>query len=149
MQTDPPIGLPDRSGLLAGLEELIAADASPVVFAISVDGFAEMLDGDGDPVDGLELELGARLSRLVRSNDVLASLGPGLFALGGGGIEEVDAAQLLDRVRGVFAVPIEVDGDFVSLPVTVGVAHFAPKMTGRALLEAAESDLAAKQRHRG
>ena len=87
-------------------------------------------------------EVGSRLSRLVRSNDVLAVLDPGVFALAGPGVEGEDAEVVLERIRGVFAMPVEVGDTMVSFPVTVGDAHFAPALGAADMVAAAEADLA-------
>ncbi|MCB1270850.1 MAG: diguanylate cyclase [Microthrixaceae bacterium] len=149
MRTDPPLGLPDRHVLVASLEEMMDSGGEPVVFVMSVDGFDAMLDGREETTGALTRELGARLSRLVRSNDLLAVLDPGVFALAGVGIDQQDAAGMLERMRGVFAVPVELEGEFLSLSVTVGVSRSGRRTRGAALLEAAESDLASKLGRQG
>lgn len=138
---DSPAGLPDRPVLLASLAEMIAAGDTPGVFAISIDGFEDLPGSGGDAGVRAMVELAGRLSRLVRSNDLLAVLAPGVFALAGAGVEQIDAAIVLERIRGVFAMPIEVEGESLSLPVTVGVAHFAEATSARELVALAERDL--------
>lgn len=130
--------------LLESLGDMIGGGSVPAVFVVSADGFTELFEGRSATATAVMVELGGRLSRFVRSNDVLAVLGPGRFALGGSGVEEMDAAKVLERVRGIFAVPIEVDGEFVSLPITVGVAHGRGGTSAARLLATAESDLEAK-----
>lgn len=143
---DSPTGLPDRPLLLENLDEMIAAGEAPGVFAIAIDGFDE-LPGEGvDAPERAMAELAGRLSRLVRSNDVLAVLAPGVFALAGAGVQQVAADVVLERIRGVFAMPVDLDGELVSLPVTVGVSHCAEGASARQLVDLAERDLRDKQR---
>lgn len=143
---DSSAGLPDRPLLIENLAEMIAAGESPGVFAISIDGFADLPGSDVDAGEWAMAELAGRLSRLVRSNDVLAVLSPGIFALAGAGVEQIDAAVVLQRIRGVFAMPVEVDGELVSLPVTVGVAHYTEATSARELVALAELDLQNNER---
>lgn len=138
---DSTAGLPDRPLLLENLAEMIAAGESPGVFAISIDGFEDLPGGEGNAGERAMAELAKRLSRLVRSNDLLAVLSPGVFALAGAGVAEIDAAVVRDRIRGVFAMPVEVGGELVSLPVTMGVAHSSEADSARELVTLAESDL--------
>lgn len=138
---DSSAGLPGRPVLLESLTEMIEAGDSPGVFAISIDGFDDLPGGSGEAGARAMVELAGRLSRLVRSNDVLAVLAPGIFALAGAGVEQMDAAVVLERIRGVFAMPIEVDGELVSLSVTMGVAHFDEANSARELVALAERHL--------
>lgn len=124
---------------------MIAAGESPGVFAISIDGFQDLPGSDVDAGERAMAELAGRLSRLVRSNDVLAVLSPGVFALAGAGVEQIDAAVVLERIRGVFAMPVEVEGELVSLPVTMGVAHSSEATSARELVALAERDLQDKK----
>lgn len=140
---DSSAGLPGRPVLLESLAEMIEAGESPGVFAISIDGFEDLPGNSGEAGARAMVELAGRLSRLVRSNDVLAVLAPGIFALAGAGVEQMDAAVVLERIRGVFAMPVEVGGHLVSLPVTMGVAHFGHSTSASGLLDSAERDLAA------
>lgn len=141
---DSSAGLPNRPGLVESLSEMISAGESPGVFAISIDGFDALSGADPHAGPRIMDELANRLTRLVRSNDVLAVLGPGVFALAGGGVEQMDAEVVLERIRGVFAMPVELDGELVSLPVTVGVAHCERASSPGQLVEQAEHDLAGK-----
>ncbi len=146
---DFPSGLPDRSVLLEKLTEMIDSGESPGMFAISIDGFDDLprrgeADGGDDVGMHAMTELAGRLSRLVRSNDILAVLAPGVFALAGAGVDQVEADAVLERVRGVFAMPVEVDGVMISLPVTVGVSHAEIAGSARELVDLAERDLQEK-----
>ncbi|MCZ7629402.1 MAG: hypothetical protein M5U19_10255 [Microthrixaceae bacterium] len=111
------------------------------MFAISIDGFEDLPGSGGDAGVRAMVELAGRLSRFVRSNDLLAVLAPG-------GLRPGRRRCGTDRRRdrpgahpwGV-AMPIEVEGESLSLPVTVGVAHFAEATSARELVALAERDL--------
>lgn len=139
--------LPDRASLLSSISEMIAAGESPAVFAISIDGFGILSGIEPDAGPRIMEELAGRLTRLIRSNDVLSVIGPGVFVLAGAGMEQVDGDVVLERIRGVFAMPVELDSEIVSLPVTIGIAHFDGSASASAedLVARAERDLHSKQ----
>ena len=56
-------------------------------------------------------------------------------------MEVEDTAVMLDRIRGAFAMPVEIGDDVVSFPVTVGVAHTAEGGAATDMILAAEADL--------
>jgi GGDEF domain-containing protein len=138
---DPVTGLPDRTNLTDTLAEMITDGERPALFAVSMDGYATLVDEQRGAAEAAMREVGSRLSRLVRANDLLAVLGPGRFALAGPGVEEADAEVVLDRIRGVFALPLEVGGDVVSFPVTVGTAAYQVGRSAQEMVTAAEEAL--------
>lgn len=138
---DPTTGLPDRHELTASVAEMLAGKERPALFAVSVDGYGSLSDeGPAEAASALR-EVADRLHRLVRSNDVLGVLSPGVFALAGPGVERTDEAVLRERLRGVFALPVAVGDTVVSLPVTVGVAHHCAGVSAEGLVAEAEADL--------
>jgi GGDEF domain-containing protein len=139
---DPITGLPDRGELTETLSEMLKERERPALFAVSIDGFGGLAAQHPIDAEVAVREIGSRLSRLVRANDMLAVLSPGVFALAGPGVETADAEVLLDRIRGVFALPVEVGGDALSFPITVGVAPSHREVGAVEMIEAAESDLA-------
>lgn len=138
---DPMTGLPDRRELTSALREMLGGREDPALFAVSVDGYSALLADRPSEAEAAVREVVARLSRLVRADDVLAVLSPGVFALAGPGVEVADTSVMLDRIRGAFAMPVEVGGDVVSFPVTVGVAHAAGSGAATDMILAAEADL--------
>lgn len=142
---DPLTGLPARGRLVSAIDEMITNGDEPSVFIVAVDGFEDTQLDDPDTATALR-EVASRLSRLVRSNDMLASPAPGVFALVGNGVESGDADVVMDRVRGVFAMPVEIGADVVSLAITVGFAPSARGLSGTELVQVAETDL---RRRRG
>ncbi|MGI9578091.1 MAG: GGDEF domain-containing protein [Microthrixaceae bacterium] len=142
---DPVTGLPDRTKLMETLVEMISEGEKPALFAVAMDGYDDLAAEQPAGAEAAMREVGNRLSKLVRSNDVLAVLGPGLFALAGPGVEEADAEVVLDRVRGVFAMPVEVGGEVVSFPVTVGIAPYVANTSADEVIVFAEADLSRRR----
>lgn len=141
VKIDPLTGLPTRGRLVAAIDEMISGGDDPAVFCVAVEGF-DLPDPDPDPDVAKALrEVASRLSQLVRSNDVLASAAPGVFALAGTGVEAGDADVVMDRVRGVFALPVEIGAEVFSLSINVGFAPAARGMNGAELVALAETDL--------
>ena len=64
-----------------------------------------------------------------------------MFALAGTGVEAGDADVVMDRVRGVFALPVEIGAEVFSLSINVGFAPAARGMNGAELVALAETDL--------
>lgn len=142
---DPVTGLPDRTMLTATLSEMISEGEKPALFAVAMDGYDELADQQPAGAEAAMREVGTRLSKLVRSNDVLAVLGAGLFALAGPGVEDADTEVVLDRIRGVFAMPVEVGGEVVSFPVTIGIAPYVHNSSADEVVVVAEADLSRRR----
>ncbi len=138
---DPITGLPDRDELTETLSEMLTERERPALFAVSIDGYLALAADHPIEAEVAMREIGSRLSRLVRANDMLAVLSSGVFALAGPGVETADNDVLLDRIRGVFALPVEIGGDAVSFPITVGIAASASGVGAADMILAAESDL--------
>lgn len=141
MAMDPTTGLPDRDEIVRAVEEMIADGERPVVFAVAVGGYDTLADAGPDEAAAALREVASRLGRLVRASDVLSMVGPGVFCLAGSGVQRPDVSALLDRIRGVFALPVQVGPHAVSFPVTVGIAHPVVGIGAEAMLAEAEADL--------
>ncbi len=142
---DPVTGLPDRARLTDTLAEMISEGEKPALFAVSMDGYAALAEQQPAEAEAALREVGSRLSKLVRSNDVLAVLYSGVFALAGPGVEEADTEVVLDRIRGVFAMPLEIGGEVVSFPVTIGIAPFVDRASAEDMVSVAEADLSGRR----
>ena len=138
---DSTTGLPDRAELVVTLEEMLAEDERPSLFVVAVTGFAELSAAGPVEAAAAMREVARLLGRLVRATDVLAVLGGGVFALASPGVEHSDLDVLLERVRGVFALPVQVGPHAVSLPVTVGTALPVAGSTAHSMIGEAEADL--------
>jgi diguanylate cyclase (GGDEF)-like protein len=76
-----------------------------------------------DACDELLRQIAARLTRLLRSYDLLGRPGKDEFLLGLPGCSAVNAIMLAERIRlDVFCSPFRVGGDSVRLSACVGIA---------------------------
>ncbi len=112
-----------RRAVTDQLATLAAVNTPATVVVARVNDVASLEDS----ASGSEAVLSsvrARLQQLVRSSDVLVELDPGEFVMAVASASPGAGAALVDRARGVAALPIEVDGATLSLRVDVGVAVF-------------------------
>lgn len=144
MKDDPVTGLPSRETLVIELEKMSRGSSDAALLAVAIDGYSVLERDHGAGAEEAVREVARRLNRLVRAEDLLAVLSPGVFAVAGPGVRDDNVDVLLQRIRGAFAMPIEVGDGVVSLPVTVGVGYREPGGDGPSMLVAAELDL----RHR-
>jgi hypothetical protein len=94
-----------------------------------------------EPDAGVEQVLRARLEPLIRSTDLLRLVGPGEFLLVVPAGADAAGAALVDRVRGVAALPFDADEGTLSLVVQVGVSSFdADREEPSVAVDAARSD---------
>lgn len=125
---DPLSGLPGRIAFLdrltLALERTRRAGGSIAVLLLAVDAFA-MINETFGPAAGDELlaVLADRLGALLRPADTVARFGPDEFALLVEDVaDEQDAATVAERAGRAARAPILIDGDEVSVTVSVGVA---------------------------
>lgn len=127
-----------REDAIAFLRRLGAAGAPATVLVV-------MLDPVGDPTaspdDAVEGVLRARLEPLIRSTDLLRLIGPGEFVLVVPSGVSAAGAALVDRVRGVAALPVDASDGSWSLAVRVGVSSFdADREEPTVAVDAARAD---------
>ncbi|NDI48531.1 diguanylate cyclase domain-containing protein [Goekera deserti] len=149
--TDHLTGLPNR----AAFEDAGAAwaaehaDAPAGVLVVDLDGFKAVNDTAGHEAgDLLLVEVGRRLRRVVRDEDVVARLGGDEFALLVRGLpDEVDdvARRLLTSVSLPYAT---VGGDF-PVGASIGVSSLGPAGAQAAVREADEALRSAKELGKG
>jgi len=142
---DPATGLPDRRELIATVDEMLTEVERPALFAVAVSGYGPLAEANPAEAEEAMREAARRLGRFVRANDLLAVLAPGVFALAGPGVEHTDVDVLLERVRGVFALPVELGDHVVSFPVTIGIAHPVAGVRAEDMVAEAEADLRRRQ----
>lgn len=110
-----------RDDAIAFLRRLGAAGAPATVLVV-------LLDPVGDPDvsadDAVEAVLRERLEPLIRSTDLLRLVGPGEFILVVPSGMNAAGAALVDRVRGVAALPVDASDGSWSLAARVGVSSF-------------------------
>jgi diguanylate cyclase (GGDEF)-like protein len=136
-RTDVLTGLPNRALFADRLDRALArlqrhASATCVMY-LDVDHFKAINDAHGHAVgDQVLLELGRRLTRVLRPADTLARLGGDELAvlcedLGGPADVEVMAERLLSATAG----PWELEGSTVTVSLSIGIA-----LTGSASTDA-------------
>ncbi|MGH8328210.1 MAG: putative bifunctional diguanylate cyclase/phosphodiesterase, partial [Steroidobacteraceae bacterium] len=127
---DPLTGLDNRLGLRARLAEALATAAVSrsriAVMMIDLDRFKTINDTLGhDAGDRVIAELGQRIHRAVREEDIVARIGGDEFVvalthLGPDAAIEAVAAKVFGELRGRF----EVDGNSVHITVSAGVSVY-------------------------
>jgi diguanylate cyclase (GGDEF)-like protein len=118
---DPVTGLLNRAGFDGELERALAAGPCAVLF-LDLDGFKGINDRYGHSAgDAVLKDVGARLAGLIRGRDALARIGGDEFAIVLSEAECADAERIAARVVGELTLPIEVEGEPVSLTASVGV----------------------------
>lgn len=153
--------LPDRATLCVRFDEAIAAArarrpdpwapptavaASPAAYVVGIDGYEDLVRVDAEDADAALDEVARRLDRLVRTGDLLARTAADTLVLAATSVAPEAAGALVERITGVVALPVELDGQPVSLGATVGVGLAQPDESADTILCRAEADL---RRQRG
>jgi diguanylate cyclase (GGDEF)-like protein/PAS domain S-box-containing protein len=145
--TDPMTGLPNRAGILQTLQaELAEPDSGPAsLLMIAIDGLTAARENAGrETVTTVMAEIGRRLRATVRSEDTVARMGGGAFAVlthGGDGEADRLAARCLSVVEQPFVTP----SGLLELTADVGVATLDAGLGVEELL--ARADLAVRAAH--
>lgn len=127
-----------RDDAVAFLRRLGAAGAPATVLVVLLDPVG---DPDASPDDGVEAVLRERLEPLIRSTDLLRLIGPGEFILVVPSGVNAAGAALVDRVRGVAALPVDASDGSWSLAARVGVSSFdADREEPAVAVDAARAD---------
>jgi diguanylate cyclase (GGDEF)-like protein/PAS domain S-box-containing protein len=138
--TDPATGLPNRAGFQQSLGTLLSASGRrpATVVMIALDGVEEAREHAGREVfSAVVAALGRRLRDTVRSEDVVARLGGGAFAiLADGAGSEVD--QLAARCHTAVERPFPTTAGLIDLTAEVGLAELEPGLDVETLLGRAD-----------
>ncbi|GAA1949577.1 diguanylate cyclase domain-containing protein [Catenulispora subtropica] len=127
------------------------ADAPDVdrlsILMIDIDHFKDINDTYGHHVgDGVLVATADRLTEAVRPGDTVARLGGDEFAILLPGVGRADAEEIAARIAARFAAPIAVEGQALSVRVSIGIAE-GETDSGEALLRVADLSMyAAKHR---
>jgi diguanylate cyclase (GGDEF)-like protein/PAS domain S-box-containing protein len=154
---DALTGLPKRGLFERRVHEALRSHSEPgdcaAVLALDFDGFSACNEALGHRLgDELLRQAGRRLAATVRASDLVARSGSDEFAVLLGHLRSAhDVARVARKLAQALAEPYVVDGQEVSLTVSVGTALFPEDGAGAAsLLEYAEVALThAKTRGRG
>ena len=132
-QQDILTGLPNRVLLNQRLQQILALAKREhqqiAVLFLDFDHFKRINDTLGhDTGDQLLQQVAQRLSTTIRESDLVARLGGDEFVLVLTGLNMAQSAhellQLVERVRGAFGTPFQVNGQDLSLTVSIGVSMF-------------------------
>ena len=125
---DPLTGLANRALFREHVEKALArlrrTTARPhAVLFVDLDGFKTVNDSLGHAAgDEVLVEVGNRLSRLMRPGDTAARLGGDEFAVLLEDPSQLEAAELADKILKVLLFPIVVQGKEVVLSGSIGIA---------------------------
>jgi diguanylate cyclase (GGDEF)-like protein len=133
---DALTGLVNRAHFSQAIERCfesrrIADGARFCVFYLDLDGFKLINDTSGHRTgDELLVEVGARLKRALRDNDVVARLGGDEFAiLLRNEVSGQSLSALAEKIIESIKQPFEIDGRIVAVGVSIGIA-IAPQDGG-------------------
>jgi len=134
---DPLTGVLNRHGMRVRLQQVLekakAEGASVLVFVGDLDGFKQVNDTLGHAAgDQLLCQVAQRLSRAVRSGDVVARTGGDEFvlalpALGGAG--DPHAMAVISRAQSAVTQPYELQGRTVRVGCSLGGASWPEHIT--------------------
>ncbi|KLK91666.1 hypothetical protein AA309_18925 [Microvirga vignae] len=140
-------GLPNRAFLEHHLTELLSRSSSPdpiVLMTIDLDGFKQVNDRMGHLAgDEVLRQTASTLKETVGPERFVARLGGDEFVV----VAKADAAlgdpeHLADQIIAAVSKPIKIDGEFVSVGASVGLAEFDRSMSSVIdLIGAADSAL--------
>ena len=137
-QQDILTGLPNRVLLNQRLQQILALakreHQQVAVLFLDFDHFKRINDTLGhDTGDQLLQQVAQRLSSTIRESDLVARLGGDEFVLVLTGLNMQQSAhellQMVERVRGAFGTPFNVNGQEMSLTVSIGVSMFPDDAT--------------------
>ncbi|MBE2317784.1 EAL domain-containing protein [Solirubrobacter sp. CPCC 204708] len=122
--TDSLTGLPNRARFENRIAEVLEGGEDAVVAFLDLDDFKRVNDSLGHAAGDRLLEVcGERLRHALRSSDTVARLGGDEFAVLAVGADNPDA--LVDRLFGVLAAPVMLEGKRLHLRASIGIATTA------------------------
>ncbi|MFW3169351.1 putative bifunctional diguanylate cyclase/phosphodiesterase [Geodermatophilus sp. CPCC 206100] len=133
-RTDELTGLANRRALIERAQEMVDASSAGrpgALLLLDLDGFKEVNDSLGHAAgDDLLRQVGPRLQRALRGDDVLARLGGDEFAVLLPDTTAPQAQLLAERLRDLLLEPFTVGGTRLHVGVSVGVATIPVPATG-------------------
>ena len=144
-QRDPLTGLANRHALSLRLDTALTRavggqePASLTLLFLDLDGFKDVNDRYGhDAGDAVLVEVAGRLRSVVRPGDLVVRLGGDEFVVLCTGLRPRDAEMLVSRIQHVVGLPVERDGQALSIGVSIGTARTEDPRQVPSLLETAD-----------
>jgi len=141
---DSLTGLANRRHFETRLVEMCGMGITFAIHYIDLDKFKAVNDNHGHAVgDALLREVGRRLRRVARQDDLLARLGGDEFAVLQAPVAtEASARALAERINRTMAMPFEIEGIKLTIGASVGVRLTTPEdHDAAALLSTADQAL--------
>jgi diguanylate cyclase (GGDEF)-like protein len=150
---DSLTGLPNRREFVSrlGVELAVppAARVGPVVLFCDLDGFKAVNDRFGHVAgDALLAEVGSRLRRCVREDDVVSRFGGDEFLVLCRDASPSDAAELCRRISEILSVPIILDGESVTIGASIGAVTADHEADAEELIHRADALMYAAKKQR-
>ena len=150
--SDTLTGLANRTVFRDRLRQAIAqaarSAADPLVVILDLDRFKTVNETLTHALaDRLLQAVGERLQAVVRQGDTVARWGGDEFAVLQPGSRDIDGFALVERLKGCFAEPWQIDAQEVWLTASIGLAAYpADGDDAQALLESAEAAMQAAKK---
>lgn len=136
---DPLTGLHNRDALETSLKRMLQVGPVTVLFC-DLDNFKQANDSFGHAFGDKVLAVAAeRLSRALRVGDVLGRVGGDEFVAACPAMSAADATATVERLERALRAPINIDGQEVTVGVSVGTASRDQGSSPAALIAAADS----------
>ncbi|MFO1400851.1 MAG: EAL domain-containing protein [Steroidobacteraceae bacterium] len=137
---DALTGLPNRLALQGDLPALLAGAAQSggraALLYLDLDDFKDVNDSRGHASgDHVLVEVAARLRACVRAGDLVARMGGDEFIVATANARcREDIEQFAMRIRGAFAVPLQLGGELLNTRVSIGIGIYPDDGADAALL---------------
>ncbi len=145
---DALTGLPNRVGFRSGIDQMLGADDTSVLF-VDLDGFKAINDELGHQIgDAVLVEVARRLRQQLRPGDLAARLGGDEFAVAVGTTvpEHLEALRL--RLAAAIEVPMTIGPHLVEVGASIGYAIPQPDHSVDDLLAAANGAMYVEKKSR-
>jgi diguanylate cyclase (GGDEF)-like protein/PAS domain S-box-containing protein len=149
---DPLTGLPNRNLMTDALARQCLVDdgSHAALLLMDLDGFKDINDGLGHDIgDQLLVEIGHRLDRVTRADDVVARLGGDEFAVLLTRLStEQHAEKVAENLGGLIREPIRLGNVTLEVGVSIGIAECAAGDDPLAVLQRADVAMYRAKRQR-